>query len=118
MYGLPRDFDFSIFVGRSVELVSFTVNTVNLSFDEDLSITIGSSYEYQVDTRSPGEKRAIPVQESTLMQLLGKTIEAAEACGRGTLVLHFEGGQIFKCFDDEPQYEAYTITNRGRETIV
>ena len=49
---------------------------------------------------------------------IGKTIEGAEACGSGTLVLHFQGGQILKCFDDSPQYEAYSITSRGRRIIV
>ncbi len=118
MYGLSKDFDFSIFVGRTLEMVSFTANTAHLSFDQNLSITIESSYEYQVDSSDSGTREEIPIQKSTLMQLLEKTVETAEVHGKGTLVLHFEGGLDFKCFDDSPQYEAYCITNRGKETYV
>ena len=118
MYGLPVDFDLSIFVGRSLQLVSFTVNTVHLAFNEDLSITIESSYAHQLETHHPETRTEVSARESTLMRLLGKVIESAEAFDIGTLVLHFEGGQLLKCFDDSSQYEAYKITNQGKETIV
>jgi hypothetical protein len=40
VYGLPKDFDGSMFIGRTVELISFSVNTIHISFDGDVSITI------------------------------------------------------------------------------
>src|SRR3972149_8201656 len=116
MYGLPKDFDFSVFEGRTLELVCFSENTVNLSFDDHLSITIESSYSHQVDDEDPGSTIDIPPETSTLMQLTGDVVELAEAVGKGTLVLHFEGGQVLKCFEDLPNYECYKITHHGKET--
>lgn len=49
MYGLPSDFDASIFVGRELQQVSFTVNTVHLTFDGDVAITLESSFVFQMD---------------------------------------------------------------------
>lgn len=118
MYGLPQDFDYSIFAGRTLRAVTFTINTVHLMFDEDLSITIESSYAHQVDNDDQGRKEEVPAQHSTLMSLIENTVKSAEDGGNGTLVLRFKDEQVLQCFDDSPQYESYRITNRGKDTFV
>jgi len=119
MYGLPPNFDYSIFVGRVVEQVTFMQYMVWIVFDHNLSIAIESSYSHQ-SCPSDDEDKVIdvPPEQSTLMQLTGKVVESAEAENPKTLVLHFQGGQVFKCFDDSQAYECFKIVNKGKETIV
>ena len=120
MYGLPKDFDGSMFIGRTVELVSFSANTIHISFDDHLSITITSSFEHRLGTEEPTQDcvQRVPVEESRLMQLAERSVESVEANTDGTLTLHFNGGHLFRCFDDLPNYECYTITHGKKEIYV
>ncbi len=120
MYGLPKDFDGSFFVGRSVGLVSFSVNAIHITFDCDIAMTIESSFEHRMGTEAmiDGCVQKVPVMESRLMQLAGRTVERVDAAPNGTLTLHFDGGQMFRCFDDSPQYECYSITHGSKEIYV
>lgn len=118
MYGLPEDFDFAMFDGRTVDLVGFSANTVVLWFDSKLSITIEATYSHMKSPDASAIRVKVPSQESSLIQLSGKSVVRAEGENSGTLVLHFEDGQILKCFDDSPYYESYRITNQGVEICV
>ena len=46
MHGLPKDFDGSMFIGRTVEVISFAAYSIVVSFDNNVSITIESSFEH------------------------------------------------------------------------
>jgi hypothetical protein len=47
MYTLPDDFDPSVFVGRKVGRLSFTSNTLVLSFDGDISVDVESEIRHE-----------------------------------------------------------------------
>ena len=119
MYGLPPGFDTSRLLGCALEQVSFSENTVHLSFTNDVSITIESCFAH---SRHGGlgdvERTRVPVRESQLMQLLGESVESAHASADGTLRLRFTNGHVLACFDDSPQYEAYRIKLGEEEIIV
>ncbi len=116
MYGLPADFDGSVFVGREVVEVSFTVNTVHVVFEGDTSITIGSRFVLQLG--EVREEQAVPVKSSSLMALIGRSVRLVYASPDGTLRLQFEGGDALTCLDDSKMYESYQIHFSGREIIV
>jgi hypothetical protein len=118
MYGLPTGFATSRLLGCTLELVSFSENTVHLSFDKDVSITIESCFTHSLESDSSGERTRLPVRESRLMELLGKSIASAHASAEGTLTLLFTNGQSLACFDDTPEYEAYRIKLGDEEIIV
>lgn len=119
MYGLPKDFDGSVFVGREVEQVAFSINTVHLSFDEKVGLTIESSFVHtSVSPTDKLTKTSVPVAESSLMRLIGKKVETVDPMPDGTLKLYFEDGQVFICFDDSVQYESYHIWNGDTRIIV
>jgi len=119
MYGLPVDFDASRLVGCTLEQVSFSENTVHLSFSNDASITIESCFAHSAhDDLGDAERSRVPVRESRLMQLLGESIDSAHASAEGTLSLRFTNGQVFACFDDTSQYEAYRLKLGEEEIIV
>jgi hypothetical protein len=119
MYGLPSDFDPSRFLGRTLDLVSFSVSTVSLRFDGGISITIESCFAHA--TGQPiveAERTSIPVRDSRLMQIPGETVIDAKATSDGTLTLVFTGDHVLAIFDDDPMYEAYNITIGDEEIIV
>ena len=119
MYGLPVDFDASRLIGCTLEQVSFSENTVHLSFSNDASITIESCFAHSAhDDLRNDERSRVPVRESRLMQLLGESIESAHASAQGTLRLGFTNGHILACFDDTSQYEAYRLKLGDEEIIV
>ena len=119
MYGLDLGFDTSRLVGCTLEQVSFSENTVHLSFSRDVSITIEGCYSHSMrGNPRDAERTCLPVRESRLMQLLGESIETAHASPEGTLSLRFTNGQSLACFDDTPQYEAYRLKLGEEEIIV
>ena len=118
MYGLPLDFDHLIFVGRTLQQISFSANTIGFEFDGDLSITLLSSFAHKRGDELL-EKGDVPVIEAKLMQLAEKVVTSCEVVDNGrTLVLHFENGRSLYCYDDSDQYESFTITYGGREVFV
>jgi len=118
MYGLPAGFDGSRLVGRTLEQVSFTTNTIHFSFDDDVSITLESSLLHS----RPGEpadsgRMRVPVRDSRLMQLVGMAVRSVDGSSDGTLSLTFTNDHRVSFFDDRPEYEAYCI-RVGRDVIV
>lgn len=115
MHGFPPDLDPAVFCGRELQLVSFTSNTVHLSFDGDASITVESTFLYQLDDASALVQQVPPVAASALMSLLGRKVGAATSNTDGSLRLQFEGGGIFTCLDGSKGYESYHVCVDGKE---
>jgi hypothetical protein len=113
MYGLPKDFDGSFLVGRTLEMVCFNQNQVYLHFDSDITITIESAFSYKTE-----QVIDVPVQESNLMEMLGSTVSVAQGDANGTLSLLFNNGEALKVYDTTKQYESYTIAYGGKVIIV
>ncbi len=113
MFGLPADFDGSFFVGRTLELVCFSENQVNLHFSVNTMIRIESAYSYNGE-----EPVDVPVRQSNLMELLGSSVLAATGDQSGTLSLAFDHGQTLKVYDTTRQYESYIISYEGKDIVV
>jgi len=118
MYGLLANFDVSAFVKKELTLVSFSVNTINLSFEEDVSITILGSFMYSPDLPTSESKQTIPVSSSNLMRLIGKVVCFAERRDDGGLTLHFDNGHILVILDDSREYESYSVRIGDKEIVV
>ena len=113
MYGLPKDFDGSFLVGRTLEMVCFSQNQVYLHFDEDIIITIESAFSCNTE-----QVVDVPVQDSNLMRLVGSAVSVVQGDTNGTLSLLFDNGQTVKVYDTTKQYESYTISYGGKTIIV
>lgn len=113
MYGLPKDFDGSFLVGRSLEMVCFAQYQIYLHFDENILITVASAFSYKDDFVV-----AVPVRESALMELVGSSVLAATGDEDGTLSLLFNNGQTLKVLDTSKHYESYTIAHGSNEIII
>lgn len=118
MYGLPPDFDPAIFIGRELQQVSFTVNTVRLAFDDDIAITLDSAFIFQIDSAAAAVEQAPPVQASNLMALVGRQVCSARSVSARNLLLEFAAGGTLTCIDDSKEYESFHIWIRGKEIVV
>jgi hypothetical protein len=116
MYGLPKGFDAARLIGRTLQLLCFSENQVFLHFDEKVSIEVLGEISYEDLSGDGPELLQVPMSESDLMQLLGRSIKAASNA-EGTLTLVFDNGHILQCLDT-PEYESYKIRVNDEEIIV
>jgi hypothetical protein len=119
MYGLPRDFDGAFFVGRELEAVTFTANSLILAFDDSVTLTVESSYQCEWnDGTSAAEFQRVPISSSRIMVLVGRKIISVAVEDGATLSLTFDNLAVLRCFDDRPAYECYRIAHGGNEIYV
>src|SRR5574341_2119657 len=117
MYGLPEDFDASVFVGRELQQVSFTANTISLIFDGDVAIAVESTIIVQLGEVAVPERQSVPMTSSSLMSLAGLTVQRARSERNGTLALDFGRGRTLTLLDDSSQYESYQLQILGRQIV-
>jgi hypothetical protein len=119
LYGLPADFDASAFVGSSLEQISFSANTVDMSFASDMAITAETTFVYSI-CGPPHELENLspPVRESRVMRLIGETVRSAQGWTDGTLVLTFVNGDVLSFYDDTKLYESYRIRVGNHEFVI
>jgi len=119
MYGLPVDFTGAFFVGRTLESITFSENAVILAFDGRVSVSVESSLRHQFAAdNGQGTVQSLPLSESKLMQLLGRSVTKAEGDRDGTLTLLFDNEHVLYVFDDQAQYESYLINDGEHEIVV
>ena len=116
MHGLPATFDPGVFVGRRLDQVSFTENTVHFQFDGGISITVLSSFLVKLGDKRVEER--VPVRSSEVMRLVGKVVRLADARPDGMLKVTFDGGEMLTFIDDSAQYESYQLRIGDREIYV
>lgn len=119
MYKLPSDFDGAFFIGRTLEFITFSENSVAFAFDRRVSITVESSLQHQFGSDAEqGIRQSVPLTESRLMQLLGCSVVQAKGDENGTLTIMFDNGHVLKVFDDQTCYESYAINDGKHENFV
>ncbi len=118
MHGLPEDFDAGTFVGLELESVMFSPNTIHLAFAGHHSITVLGRLRYQLERVAHLRDDILPVADSGLPALLGRSVERAEVRRPGDLLLHFEGGGMLVVQDDDEHYESYSVKTPTGETFV
>lgn len=118
MYGLSAQFDVSVLAKKELTVLSFTTNTINMSFEDDVSITMMGSFVHNYDTSATANQQTIPVSSSSLMCLIGRMVQFAERGADGSLVLHFDNSNILTILDDSREYESFSIRIGNKEIIV
>lgn len=118
MYGLPADFDSRIFVGRTLEQVSFFINQITFHFDQKISVRLEGEYSLQMEAASEPEIIEVPEFHPGLTKLLEEVVKSASSSRDGTLALRFSNGAALTFYDRSPGYERYEITIGDRHIIV
>ena len=118
MYGLPPDFDASVFVGHELLEVCFSANTIQLVFDENVSVTLEGAFAFAKVPSEELHRDRVPVESSALMVVAGEKVGHASSEPNGSLTLSFAGGATLVCLDDSPNFESYHVRIGDREIIV
>lgn len=119
MYGLPKDFDASVFIGLTLERATFTKNQVIFDFEKSVSLLIEGSFAHSHEDKAKQEDvKEPPIETSSVMELLECVVQTASGHEDGTLSIVFENGQSLTCYDDRPNYEAYQIKLGDRTILV
>jgi hypothetical protein len=117
VYGIPENFDPTIFVGATMESVSFGWYVVGLTFSADTTIhvTVEGGYDHAGPNGAwHDEARDLPLSESRLMNLPGKEVTEAVVENPQALLLTFADGQTLRILDTSQQYESFQIS-RGQD---
>ena len=117
MYGLPKDFNGSIFVKKEMIQVCFNANQMIVHFEEGLSVISMGSFGRASGKRDREIVHELPVTSSDIMELLGHVVMEALVEENGILRLRFDNEQILTFYNDKPNYESYHI-QMGKRTII
>ena len=113
MYGWPKDIDVSIvFVGREIDVILFTKNSITLYFDFDISVIITTDCTYT--TSKTTERISFPVRETSLISLIGYKIFKAELLQNKDLLLTFFDCSQLLINGNVKEFKCYSVNIFGK----
>lgn len=119
MYGLPGDFDPTVFVGRRLEAVTYGENYIRLDFGVGLGIVALSDVAHQATKGSGFSVDRVPSSDpSSLHTYVGRDVVAALVDPPRRLELALDGGGRIRLTDDSDQYESFVISIGSDEIVV
>jgi hypothetical protein len=117
VYGLPKDIDLTFLIGREVTQVAIGVYQVQFHFDEDVCISVESSFTYSDSQQEWTWREGLVLIAAHTAALLSAKIESFNAQQDGTISMVFSNGHRLTIFDSSKNYESYSIT-RPRVNII
>ena len=122
MYGRSGELDtgtidLSFFKGTTLVQICLGANDLGLNFDlPPVQIMMQSDF----GTKVVGQERMLHdlINGHLLRSFLGREVSDASWGEKGTIVLTFVGGDQILIFDDNDQYESYTISHSGPTIVV
>jgi hypothetical protein len=118
MYEVPKNLNWPFLFGRELLQVCYGKHETQLRFDGDICISIEAgvvhSHADQVLGKSIGREQGI----SSLIGLLGASIEQVHVEAQDTLTLQFSNAHVLRVLKDEEPYECFSISAPGQQTIV
>jgi hypothetical protein len=118
MIEIPKDFDFSFMVGRTLLQLGIGENEIILNFDHEVHILV----EVPVKLKIPGNLTIICDAHGRdcigLPKLLGKQVIKCERMNSKTMKINFEDGEILEMSDEKEFYESYSIMVGEKRALV
>ena len=119
MYGILPDADLVFLRGKTISQIAIGQYDVQFGYG-DGAISVWSRFAYY-DSRTRIEtvwSEGNPEAASPALRLVTATINGVKWSTNGTLELTFSNGDRLTIFDDDPQHEAYSISNGQNPLIV
>jgi len=117
MYKWPKELQPSEFRGLAVEAITFTINTITMIFGDDYFLTVES--RLQLKTIDRVEEIPIPASNTSLVALLGKSVQESDLDADGaSLLLSFGDGYQLRLEGGDKEYECFHINAKGKEFTV
>lgn len=102
-------------MGEVLSAITFTVNTILFSLGND-SISVESEYSYRIPPDTYHDM--IPVQNTRVVDLIGKIVQAVETPDIRTLQVQFDNGRELIIKDSSDIYESFSIQIGDRRFII
>lgn len=100
-------------------MLSFAEFTLHTSFDVDGRISLACPFRFGVEnTIADSPVCEMPLSQTDMLRVIGRSIESAECETDGTLHLRFSNGDCLIAYANDPSCEAYTLTLDGVEYVV
>ncbi len=117
MYPWPNELSPTAFCGLTLEIISFTANTIVFNFNHELLVTVES--EVKLTLANKTETITIPPPRTDLVSLVGRSVvDAKVSQDKASLILNFNSGHTMYIDGDDDHYECFQIkTNRGEYVI-
>jgi len=118
MHQVPKDVDWSFMFGKDLIQVCYGKYQTQLIFDGNLCISIEAGIVHcrrgKVIGKSSGREQGI----TSLIGLLGASIEDVQLAGEDMLVLAFTNSDVLRVLKHEDPYESFSISAPGQLTII
>ena len=118
MYGVPADLPLDEFVGKEINVISFTRFRIQLCLIGAGTIDVGDNWELRdrsgslIDSeRDHGERDGYRVHQILDVPIVGFSIDPPRS-----FTLIFESGHRLEIFDDSEQYESFAIYLDGKSS--
>lgn len=118
MYKISKDFDFSLFQGKSISQICFGLNVITVFFSDDIYIQWSGAFEITRNKETKYYKETYPVQNDFgLLYYLNTTpTSICTDADRNNLLLIFDDDNSIKLFGDDA-FESFTI-NVGEKRVI
>ena len=111
MYGLDKDTDLSFFLGKKLEQVCFGWVDIILNFGGDIALSLECTFEHVLtDGQVLLGDSSKPISSSSLLTLLGSSVERVNNIGEGNIELFFSNGNKVRIHESNDGAESYNIT--------
>lgn len=118
MHGIPIDFPKDVFLGKTIEMISFSLNQMTIHFNDNIFISIESSFSLN-KTEEKCDIQIIPVKNSNIMKIIGqKVVDVKIEDSNKTIFILLTDGYELRCYDDSSNYESLKINLQGIETVI
>jgi Family of unknown function (DUF6188) len=118
LYGLRKNIDLTFLIGREVSQVAIGVYQVQFHFDQDVCISVESSFTYSDSQQEWTWRQGLVLIAAHTTALLSAEIKSFDAQEDGTISIVFFNGHRLTIFDSSENYESYTITRPGVYIVV
>jgi hypothetical protein len=113
MNGLPKNFDATGFIGKTLEVLVIGQYQLTLRLSEDCTINVEGLIA--INSEEPID---LPDSMIAIYPLINQIVESASATEDGTLALTFGNGTTLRILDSEANFESYNFSLAGKELVV
>jgi hypothetical protein len=109
--------DFSFLRGKEVIQICFGLYQIQLRLHEKVCISWTHSFDHTGRGISSADMTELSTRDTTLLSLLGQTVERVVTSTDNALILQFSNNEVLTIFVGGGPYEAISITAPGKHII-
>jgi len=109
--------DLSFLHGKQVDQVCIGLYQLQIRLSENVCISLEGNFHHKGHGSSSANMMEISTKGSTLLSLLGKTVERVMAGAGNALTLQFSDNEVLTIFIRGASYESLMITAPGKNIV-